>query len=33
LRDGAKRARAEAVKTMELVREATGFPKRPSSVG
>ena len=26
LRDGAKRARAEAVKTMELVREATGFP-------
>ncbi|HKA07800.1 MAG TPA: tryptophan--tRNA ligase [Gemmataceae bacterium] len=30
LRDGAKRARAEAVKTMELVREATGFPKRPA---
>jgi len=30
LRDGAKRARAEAVKTMELVRDATGFPKRPA---
>ena len=30
LRDGAKRARAEAVKTMELVREATGFPRRPA---
>ena len=30
LRDGAKRARAEAIKTMELVREATGFPKRPA---
>ena len=30
LRDGAKRARTEAVKTMELVREATGFPKKPA---
>jgi tryptophanyl-tRNA synthetase len=29
LRDGARKARAEAVKTMELVREATGFPRRP----
>ena len=30
LRDGARRARAEAVQTMEMVREATGFPKRPA---
>ena len=30
LRDGARRARAEAVQTMELVREATGFPRRPA---
>jgi tryptophanyl-tRNA synthetase len=30
LRDGAKKARTEAVKTMELVREATGFPQRPA---
>jgi tryptophanyl-tRNA synthetase len=30
LRDGAKKARTEAVKTMELVREATGFPRRPA---
>jgi len=29
LRDGARRARAEAEKTMELVRAATGFPRRP----
>jgi tryptophanyl-tRNA synthetase len=29
LRDGARRARAEAVKTMELVREAVGFLRRP----
>jgi len=29
LRDGARRARAEAVKTMELVREAVGILKQP----
>lgn len=29
LRDGARKARAEAVKTMELVREAVGMLKRP----
>lgn len=29
LRDGAKRARAEAVKTMDLVRDAVGMLKRP----
>jgi tryptophanyl-tRNA synthetase len=30
LRDGAKRARGEAVETMELARSAVGFAKRPS---
>jgi len=30
LRDGAKRARAEALETMDLVRSAVGFSKRPS---
>jgi tryptophanyl-tRNA synthetase len=29
LREGAKKARAEAVQTMELVRDAVGFPARP----
>jgi hypothetical protein len=29
LRDGARRARAEAAKTMELVREAVGLLRRP----
>ncbi len=29
LRDGARKARAEAIKTMELVREAVGMLKRP----
>jgi tryptophanyl-tRNA synthetase len=31
LREGAKKARAEAVQTMELVRKAVGFAERPVS--
>jgi tryptophanyl-tRNA synthetase len=31
LREGAKKARAEAIATMDLVRKAVGFPARPSS--
>jgi tryptophanyl-tRNA synthetase len=30
LRDGARRARAEAIQTMERVREAIGFPRKPA---